>query len=112
MKIKENTRHTRIFENNQEDLLTLREWLAHRNLTQASMARLMNVRREQVNKWCAGTHKPSGQNLINLCEVLDCKPHEIAWQERKSTPTTSAESSSFSQRVLSFVTTLATELGV
>lgn len=112
MNVKEDIRHTRIFQDGQEDLMTLREWLAHRELTQAELARLINVRREQVNKWCAGTHSPSGQHLTNICHVLDCQPHEIKALKRPLPTTTTAERVPLSQRVLSFVTTITTEMGV
>lgn len=110
--MQEEVRHYRLFVNGEEDLMTLKEWLAHRELSQGEVARRINVRREQVTKWCSGKYAPSGRHLANLCHVLDCQPHEIRLPEHSKTTTSSLEKWSFRQKVVSFVTRVATEMGV
>lgn len=45
--------------------------MAQRNVTQASLARLMNVSRVAVHAWIWGTCFPETARLIKLAQVLD-----------------------------------------
>ncbi|HEM3451970.1 TPA: helix-turn-helix transcriptional regulator [Streptococcus suis] len=91
MEVKKEVRSFRIFHEGKEDLMNLEEWLAYRKLKKSMFAKLVGVHPVTVSRWISGARQPACEQLGAICHVLDCKPHEIAWQEPLST-TTAADS--------------------
>ena len=62
----------------------IKEARKKKGLTQRSLAELLKIPYQQVQKWEYGKNKPNFNNIIKLCNILDLDFNDIIFRQTES----------------------------
>ena len=62
---------------------TLKQFRQQAELTQSTVAEMLNVSHDTIARWESGETQPNASQIVDICRIYDCKFDEIIWPETR-----------------------------